>query len=69
MGHRRCFSFAQKRLILLRSGYCCELCGVKLTIENFHCDHKIPYSRGGATAVYNGQALCATCNRKKSDSV
>ncbi|WP_353961699.1 HNH endonuclease [Laspinema olomoucense] len=52
----------QKLIILQRAGYRCEICGVPLTPDNFHADHKIPFSRGGKTAIYNGQALCCGCN-------
>lgn len=64
---RRTFTPAQKLLILQRANYKCQLCGVSLTADNFHADHKMPYSKGGVTAVYNGQALCCTCNLKKSN--
>lgn len=64
---RRTFTAAQKLLILQRAHYRCELCLTPLTADNFHADHKTPWSKGGATAVYNGQALCCTCNLKKSN--
>ena len=67
MKKQRYFSHIQKLTILKRAGYCCEICSVSLTPENFHADHKIPYSLGGEIAVYNGQALCATCNLKKGN--
>ena len=62
---RRFFTSAQKLSILQKAEYRCELCSVDLTADNFHCDHKIPWSLGGATTVFNGQALCANCNLKK----
>ncbi|MEW6498146.1 MAG: HNH endonuclease signature motif containing protein [Cyanobacteriota bacterium] len=64
---RRCFTKAQKLLILRRAGYKCQLCGTPLTAENFEADHKIPFSKGGATEVWNALALCESCNRNKSD--
>ena len=67
MVKRRSFSPMQKLIILQRANYRCEICGVMLTPDNFHADHKIPYSRGGKTEVYNGQALCLTCNLKKGN--
>ncbi|MBE9099336.1 HNH endonuclease [Vacuolonema iberomarrocanum] len=67
MARRRIFSRIQKLFILKRAGYRCQGCGIPLTPENFHADHIVPYSKGGETAVYNGQALCSTCNLKKGD--
>lgn len=63
----RNFSSIQKLLILRRANYKCLLCGVALTKENFEADHKLAYSQGGATEVWNGLALCQACNRRKSD--
>jgi len=65
MAKRRLFSDVQRLAILKRSDYRCEICCIALSPENFHADHKVPYALGGETAVYNGQALCSTCNLKK----
>lgn len=46
------------------SGGCCNECGVRLP-KNFHGDHRIPFSKGGATTLINGQPLCPSCNIKK----
>ena len=59
----RFFSRKQKAALLKVAGYRCEKCGIPLA--SFHADHKRPYSKGGATDVRNGQALCPSCNRKK----
>lgn len=67
MAEPRQFSRMQKLLILQRAGYCCESCSVALATDNFHADHRTPYSRGGETAFYNAQALCSTCNLKKGN--
>jgi len=66
---RRCFTQTQKLLILRRAGYQCQYCGIALTEENFEADHRIPYSKGGVTEVWNAIALCASCNRRKSDRI
>lgn len=66
---KRCFTQIQKLLILRRAGYKCQLCDTLLTADNFEADHKIPFSKGGATEVWNAIALCATCNRRKSDKL
>lgn len=63
----RNFSPTQKLLILRRANYKCQICGVSLTYENFEADHKIAYSKGGATEVWNALALCLDCNRRKSN--
>ncbi|WP_127023871.1 HNH endonuclease signature motif containing protein [Chroococcidiopsis cubana] len=63
---RRLFSPAQKLLILRRANYQCEICGVCLSRDNFEADHRIAYSQGGATQVWNALALCKNCNRQKS---
>ena len=65
----RCFSRSQKLLILRKSGYKCVICGVQLTADNFAADHVIPYDKGGQTEVWNGQALCVSCNSKKSNKL
>ena len=65
----RCFSRSQKLLILRKAGYKCTLCGIELTADNFAADHIIPYSKGGKTQAWNGQALCVSCNSKKSDKL
>ena len=63
----RNFSPTQKLLILRRANYKCQICGIALISENFEADHKIAYSQGGATEVWNALALCKGCNRRKSD--
>ena len=46
------------------SGNVCMVCGDKLS-DDFHADHKVPFSRNGKTILKNGQALCPSCNLKK----
>lgn len=46
------------------SGNICAICGDKLN-DNFHADHKVPFSHNGKTILKNGQALCPSCNLKK----
>ncbi|MBW4546826.1 MAG: HNH endonuclease [Symplocastrum torsivum CPER-KK1] len=66
---RRCFTKTQKLLILRRANYKCQYCGTTLSQENFEADHKLPFSQGGATEVWNALALCADCNRRKSNKL
>ena len=63
----RHFTQVQKLLILRRANYECQGCGTVLDAKNFEADHKIAYSKGGVTQVWNAQALCRDCNRRKSD--
>lgn len=65
---RRLFSLRQRLILSLLSGGKCEICGEKLG-RQFHGDHIRPYSRGGATILANGQALCSACNLRKGNSV
>lgn len=41
-------------------------CGAFLG-KDFHADHVIAFSNGGATVTNNGQALCRTCNLRKGN--
>ena len=61
---KRLFSQYQRKLIRIMAGNICAICGDKLN-DNFHADHKVPFSRNGKTILKNGQALCPSCNLKK----
>lgn len=43
----------------------CWWCGAKIIEDNFHVDHLIPLSRGGAHDVRNIVVSCPTCNLSK----
>jgi hypothetical protein len=62
----RRFSSRQRVALYMVSGGNCAECGAGLA-PGWHADHVQPYSRGGATDVVNGQALCPTCNLKKGN--
>ena len=66
MSEPRQFSMRQRRALYQAAGGECEQCGEELG-EDWHADHVVPYSKGGATTIENGQALCPTCNLSKSD--
>src|SRR5699024_1280475 len=42
----------------------CTSCGTELR-PDWHADHVTPHSKGGATDLLNGSALCAACNLSK----
>lgn len=50
-----------------RDAYTCVKCGAMEGV--LHCDHIIPESKGGATALGNLQTLCQSCNCSKGDRV
>ena len=66
MDHRRRFSKRERIAMYLASDGKCSNCGKDLP-EGWHADHVEPWSKGGATDVVNGQALCPECNMEKSD--
>ena len=61
---RRFFNSTQKLALRWASGGRCRRCG-DLLPASWHADHRIAYSRGGATSCSNGQALCPRCNLEK----
>jgi len=66
---KRDFTAPQRIAIFRRDGGVCQLrlrCeGEKLRWDDWHCDHIIPWSKGGATSVQNGRASCSNCNLAK----
>ncbi len=68
MNDQRRFNQKQRQALFMVSGGKCEMCGEELG-DAWHADHVIPCSLGGQTDVSNGQALCASCNLSKGDSV
>jgi 5-methylcytosine-specific restriction endonuclease McrA len=69
----RRFSRADKSAILTRAGGRCEhhgwLFGRCRETIGLEADHVHPWSRGGPTAIANGQALCRRHNRLKRATV
>lgn len=64
MAQRRLFSSRQRHALFIAAGGRCDECGEPLGAD-WHADHATAYSRGGATDVVNGRALCPSCNRRK----
>lgn len=67
----RRFKFASRRAVMTRAGGRCEapllLAWGRCQDPATEIDHIYPWSRGGPTVVSNGQALCSTHNRRKSN--
>jgi hypothetical protein len=40
MVRQRFFTAIQRLTVLQRAGFHCQLCGIELQPNNFHCDHK-----------------------------
>lgn len=70
--NQRDFTHEQKLAIFRRDKGLCQLkikCdGRKVVWGDWHCDHKIPHSKGGQTTVENGQVSCSECNLTKSSN-
>jgi hypothetical protein len=67
--NQRGFTHVQKLAIFRRDKGACQIklkCnGVKITWDDWHADHRIPWSKGGKTTVENGQVSCTVCNLSK----
>ncbi|MFN8177680.1 MAG: DUF262 domain-containing protein [bacterium] len=65
----RDFSQVQRLAVYRRDGAVCQVklkChGAKVRWEEWHCDHRVPWSQGGKTSVENGQVACIACNLAK----
>lgn len=72
--NQRDFTHIQKMAVFRRDEGICQLhikcnCTTKLTWDNWHCDHIIPWSKGGKTTVKNGQVACPACNLAKGNII
>jgi hypothetical protein len=67
--NQRDFTHVQKLTIYRRDQQTCQVrlrCeGVKVEWDDWHCDHKQAWSKGGFTTVENGQVACPACNLAK----
>ena len=73
LDEHRGFSFEQKLAIYRRDRGICQLrmkcTGRKMGWDDdWHADHKSPFSKGGKTTVENGQVACAECNLSKGNT-
>jgi hypothetical protein len=67
--NQRDFTQVQKLAVFRRDSQICQVrikCdGVRVEWDDWHCDHKVAWSKGGATTVENGQVACPACNLAK----
>lgn len=67
--NQRDFTHVQKLAVFRRDNQTCKVrikCdGVRVEWDDWHCDHKVAWSKGGATTVENGQVACPACNLAK----
>ena len=67
---QRDFTHQQRLAVFRRNsgvcqvGVCCG--GKKVRWDDWHCDHRVPWSKGGTTSVENGQVSCPECNLAKA---
>lgn len=70
---QRLFTWEQKKTLLAQAGYRCEhkplLWRRCQNTSRLEADHITPWSRGGATQLWNGQILCRKHNRAKSNLI
>lgn len=62
---RKYFSDKDKREIVARDGFRCNICRQEGDGVQLMWDHRIPFDCGGETDSLNGQILCVTCNNIK----
>lgn len=59
-----------RRVIFERDGGICMKCGKKVYKDNYHVDHIVPISAGGAEWDLNNLELsCPRCNQKKGSKL
>ena len=65
------FGVVNKRNLLVRDGFKCQYCGIKLSMRNGTIDHVIPRRGnhgGGSHSLDNTVASCKVCNNMKGDT-
>lgn len=65
----RNFTPEQRIVIFYKDNGVCKICKKNVSQDDdYEADHIKPWSKGGKTTVDNGQVLCSSCNKKKSNS-
>jgi 5-methylcytosine-specific restriction endonuclease McrA len=57
--------YVDPKLIYVRDGGRCHICGKKVPKKNWHLDHLIPLARGGEHSYKNVAVACPGCNMRK----
>ncbi len=63
----RAFSEKEKQQMYALQQGICNVCKEKFELDQMEADHITPWSMGGKTEISNGQMLCKSCNRRKSN--
>ena len=66
----RTISLRLRFSVFLRDGFRCTACGKSPMTHpgtELHCDHILPWSKGGKTIINNLKTLCSQCNLGKGD--
>ena len=70
---QRGFTSQQRLAVFRRDGGVCQLqilCdGAELRWDDWHCDHLVPWTAGGASSVENARAACSPCNLSKGSTI
>lgn len=71
--NQRGFTHMQRLAVFRRDKGHCQLrikcSGAKLTWDDWHCDHTVPWTAGGHTTVENARVACSACNLSKGASL
>jgi len=64
---RKRYATDVRRMIYLRNGGGCAICGKRLDLDNCNLDHRIPLSKGGRDNVENLDCVHIQCNYIKAN--
>lgn len=64
---RKRYATDVRRMIYLRNGGRCAICGKRLDLDNCNLDHRIPLSKGGRDNVENLDCVHIQCNYIKAN--
>lgn len=64
---RKRYTTDVRRMIYLRNGGGCAICGKRMDLDNCNLDHRIPLSKGGRDNVENLDCVHIQCNYIKAN--